>query len=89
MKATITFDKDKYIARFVTDINGEYEVDDDFDLHYMTCYYLKNKEIVLDEEKKAKQIKQEEEEDGKPTWQDSIDSQVFYTAMITDTLIEE
>ena len=91
MKANIQFDKNNYIKWFQTDnLNGEYIIDDEtFEFNFLFCYYLDNGNLKLDEVKKQKQIKEEEEEELKLTWQEIIDSQVFYTAMMTDTLIEE
>lgn len=91
MKAKIEFDDNKYIKRFVTDnIEGTYEIDEDtFEFDYMFCYKLKNNKLVLDEKKKQEQIEEEERRSKLPTWQETIDSQVFFTAMMTDTLLEE
>ena len=53
-------------------------------------WYKFNKgEITLDRERRAEVLRQREEDAKKPTWYDTIESQVFYTAMETDTLIEE
>lgn len=59
MKARITFDENNYIKRFITDINGEYEVDDDFDFDHLFCYQLVDNKIKLDK-KKANAQDQEE-----------------------------
>ena len=91
MKVKIDFDDNNYIKRIVTNyLEGDWEVDDEtFDFEHFSCYYLKNNELVLDEKKKQEQIEEEERQAKLPTWQETIDSQVFYTAMMTDTLIEE
>ena len=60
MRATITFDENNYIKRFLTDINGEYEIDEKtFEFDFMFCYHLLDDELVLDEEKKAEQISED------------------------------
>lgn len=59
MKATITFDENNYISKFITDINGEYEVDDDFDFEHLFCYYLKDDKLKLDKKKAKTQDEQE------------------------------
>lgn len=55
MRADIWFDENNYIQRFVTNINGEYEVGDDFNFDYLYCYHLVNSRIVLDEQKAQEQ----------------------------------
>ena len=45
-----------------------------------------NGELVADLQKKAEIIA---ERNRKPTWEETIESQVYYTALMTDTLIEE
>lgn len=60
IKARIEFDENNYIKHFVVDwINGNYEVDDDFDIDYLHCYHLVDGEILLDLEKKKEQIELE------------------------------
>lgn len=51
-------------------------------------YKLVNNDFVIDEQKKAEIIAKREEEAKKPTWQETIEAQTFYTAMMTDTLID-
>ena len=48
-----------------------------------------NGNFVEDLDKKAEIIAEREKESKKPTWQETIESQVYYTALMTDTLVEE
>ena len=52
-------------------------------------YKLQDGQIVLDENKKAEIIAEREAETMKPTWEETIESQVYYTALMTDTWVEE
>ena len=45
--------------------------------------------FVEDLEKKAEIIAEREKKSKKPTWEETIESQVYYTALMTDTLVEE
>ena len=45
--------------------------------------------FVIDEEKKAEIIAEREAEAKKPTEMDNLEAQVLWTALMTDTLIEE
>lgn len=58
-------------------------------LSYLNCYIVVDYSVEWDEEKYQRILEEEEKEKKKPTWQDKIESQTFYTAMMTDTLIEE
>lgn len=49
---------------------------------------FENNTFVVDEVKKAEIIAEREKEAQKPTWQETTEAQVIYTAMMTDTLIE-
>lgn len=61
--------------------------------HEMNAYHVVDGEVVLDTEREAQIIAdreaEEEERAKQPTWQESIESQVVYTAMMTDTLLED
>lgn len=91
MKAKIEFDENNYIKHFVTDwINGEYEVDDDFDFDYLYCYHLVDGEILLDLDRKQKQIEEEnkqleiEELEWKLTGTDYICARCFEEILALD-----
>lgn len=53
------------------------------------CYTIVNNEVVYDDEEYQRILAKEEEERRKPTEMDRLESQTFYTAMMTDTLLEE
>lgn len=61
--------------------------------HEINAYHVVAGKVVLDTVREAEIIEErrrkEEEEARKPTWQESIESQVVYTALMTDTLLEE
>ena len=60
-----------------------YEIDFEvFDNQYLTCYKLIDDVLVLDEEKARKL-------DNTPSWDETVDAQLAYTAMMTDTLLNE
>ena len=87
----LIFDDNNFVIGFYTVLD---EMDADFngdvpeDLENGWYRFIKG-EFFVDEERKAEIIKEREEEAKKPTWEDIIESQVFSTAMETDTLIEE
>lgn len=62
MKAFITFDENNYISRLITNSEGDYELDDDFNFEYLYCYHLANGKLILDKSKVREQ-KQKEEDD--------------------------
>ena len=46
-------------------------------------------EFVADEIKKAKILAEEQRKAEEPTWEERIDAQVLYTALLTNSLLEE
>ena len=52
-------------------------------------YKFENNNFVLDQVRKQEIIQQRNSKAQKPTWEETIDAQVTYTAMMTDTLLEE
>lgn len=92
------FTEDNYITAFqVVDLDTSSSYDyygvlpDDMvqSIMYGAWYKLVDGNLVVDQERKAEIIAKREEEAKKPTWQDKIEAQITYTAMMTDTLIEE
>ena len=45
--------------------------------------------FVADEAKKAEILAEEQRKAEAPTWEERIDAQVLYTALLTDSLLEE
>ena len=81
IRANIDFDENNYIKRFVTDwLNGNYELDDDFDFEYLHCYHLVDDKIVLDEDKKAEQIKVQENSEEIAELQNDLNSTDYIMA---------
>ena len=46
-------------------------------------------QFVVDEIKKAEILAEEQRKAEEPTWQERIDAQVLYTALLTNSLLEE
>lgn len=46
-------------------------------------------QFVEDEAKKAEILAEEQRKAEEPTWQERIDAQVLYTALLTDSLLEK
>ena len=46
-------------------------------------------QFVEDEAKKAEILEEEKRQAEAPTWEERIDAQVLYTALLTDSLLEE
>ena len=45
--------------------------------------------FVIDETKKAEILAEEQKKAEEPTWEERIDAQLLYTALLTDSLLEE
>ena len=45
--------------------------------------------FVIDEAKKAEILAEEQKKAEEPTWEERIDAQLLYTALLTDSLLEE
>lgn len=45
--------------------------------------------FVADEAKKAEILAEEQKKAEEPTWEERIDAQLLYTALLTDSLLEE
>ena len=88
----LMFNEDDYI-------NGFYAVlDDDYDYYGQMADFpdvcegwtkFENGEFVEDQVKKAEIIAEREAEALKPTEQDRIEAQTYYTALMTDTLLPD
>lgn len=89
-KYSIELDENGYMLGFSVDENSEYEFDGSLlDLNYLNAYKMVNDVPWLDEERKAEIIAEREAEAQKPTQLDIIEAQATYTALMTDTLLEE
>lgn len=52
-------------------------------------YKFENGEFVLDQTRKDEVLAERKAKEEQPTWQETIEAQTYYTAMMTDTLLEE
>ena len=92
MKYKINVDENNYLTSFMHMANEEdiYELKPtEMNLEYLSCYKLVNDEVVFDEEKYKRTLKEQEAEKQKPTPLETIEAQVLYTALMTDTMLEE
>ena len=46
-------------------------------------------QFVVDEIKKAEILAEEQKKAEEPTWEERVDAQLLYTALMTDTLVQE
>lgn len=92
IKYKLILNADKYIIGFCDVVEGDYDYEgqlpDDADLCNGWYKYVNNK-FVLDEKKKSQIIDEKQKEAEKPSRLDVIEAQTFYSAMMTDTLLEE
>ena len=96
MKYEITLDENNYVSGIAHTGTEEDVYDDEFifntfykDGHRVNCYHLVDGEYILDEVKEKEEIAKEQEEAKKPSQLETIEAQVLYTALMTDTMIEE
>lgn len=89
MKYNVEFENG-YVKSFVKDENGAFEFDaTKLKLEYLNCYKASGTTLILDEDKYQRVLEQEEAERQKPTQMETIEAQVLYTALMTDTMLEE
>lgn len=90
---TINLDKNNYVLSIAHTSRDNIEIDlSNIDLSYLNAYQYLNGELILNETKKAELIEEEkkrQEEAKKPTQMETIEAQVMYTALMTDTMLEE
>ena len=60
MRVQITFDDNNYITKIVSDTEGNYDLPDDFNLEIASAYHLVDGEIILDEDKAAFILEEDE-----------------------------
>ncbi|MBQ2658646.1 MAG: hypothetical protein IJF87_08775 [Erysipelotrichaceae bacterium] len=86
-------DSDGYITSFyvpVEETGNEYTFDgSELELEFLNAYKIQNRVPVLDQAKKEEIIAEREAEAQRPTQLDIVEAQVTYTALMTDTLLEE
>ena len=89
MLYTVNLDNDNFILSVAHTSNDNTELDlESMELDYLEAYQLINGQPVLNEQKKAEIIAEREQEEKTPTWNEMIEAQMLFTAMMTDTLLE-
>lgn len=90
MKYTLNLDSNNYVLSIAHTANDNVELDlSQVDLRYLTAYQVVDGKLVLDGAKKQAIIEAEKAREKMPTQLDRIEAQALYTALMTDTLIEE
>ena len=91
-KYKLILNANKYIIGFYNIVDGEeYDYEGQMADFPEVCegwYKFQKGTFVIDEKRKQEVLAQRQAELDKPTWQETIEAQTFYTAMITDTLID-
>lgn len=86
---TLNLDENNYVLCIAHTANDNIELDlSQYELEYMNAYQYINGQMILDEVKKAQIIAEREEQARIPTWDEVIESQLYFTALQTDTLLE-
>lgn len=93
MKYTLNLDENNYILSIANTADDNVELDlESMELEYLQAYQYIDDTLTLDENKKAEIIAEEEERKRKeqePTDFEKLEAQITYTAMMTDTILEE
>ena len=83
---------DGYVDSFYDVVGDEYDYEGqmaDYPEATEGWYKFINNEFIVDEDKKAEIIAERKRKAQEPTREDRIEAQATYTAMMTDTLLEE
>ena len=83
---------DGYVDSFYDVVGDEYDYEgqmSDYPEVTEGWYIFINNEFIIDENKKAEILEERRKEAEKPTQLDIVEAQIIYTAMMTDTLLEE
>ncbi len=93
IKYKLIFNDDGYITGFFNvSEDEEFDYEGNLSEYPQLCegwYKFAKGKFVVDEAKKEEIINKRRKEQEAPTWEETIEAQITYTAMITDTLIEE
>lgn len=88
-KYTLVLDKDKFVLSISHTANDDVELDlTEIDLNYLNAYQYKNKKLVLNEERKA-EIIGEEEETGKQAEILELKDYLISTSDTANDFVEE
>lgn len=89
-KYDLIVDNEGYVISMTLNKNGNYILNPlRMNLQRLDCYKLVDNVLIFDDEKLAKLVAEEEEEAKLPTWQEEIEAQVLYTALVTDSLVSK
>lgn len=92
-KYTLNLDENNYVLSIAHTANDNVELDlSKLELEYLNAYQYLSGKMILDNVRKQELIEEEEERKRKeeePTPFDVVEAQTFYTAMMTDTMLEE
>ena len=93
MLYTLELDENNYVLGILNTEYDNVELDlSKIDYMYLGAYQYINNKLILDKKRK-KELEEEEEErkrkEQEPTDFERIEAQSYYTAMLTDTLLEE
>lgn len=90
---TLNLDENNYVLSIAHTPHDDVALDlSEIELEYLNAYQYIGGKLVLDSAKKAEMIAEEEERKRKeeePSREDRLEAQALYTAMMTDTLLEE
>ncbi len=94
MLYTLNLDKDNFVLSIANTAHDDFEIEnlDALELQYLQAYQKVGDKLVLNEKRKQELIEEEEERKRKeqdPTDFERLEAQSYYTAMLTDTLLEE
>lgn len=93
MLYTLYLDENNYILSIANTADDNVELDlESMELEYLQAYQYIDGVLTLDENKKAEMIAEEEQRKRKaqePTDFEKLEAQITYTAMMTDTMLEE
>ena len=87
---TLNLDENNFVLSIAHTTNDNVPLDlTDVDLEYLNAYQYFGNGLVLNQERKEEIIAEREAQEKVPTWNEVIEAQVTYTALMTDTLLEE
>lgn len=91
MKYKLLLDGNQYLTGFLHTNTEEDTIELlplEMDLNHINCYRLSGSTVSLDSVKLAEVLEEERKKAEEPSELDIMSAQILYTAMMTDTLIE-
>lgn len=94
MLYTLNLDDNNFVLSIANTVNDDFEIEDleSLELRYLQAYQKVGDKLVLNEKRKQELIEEEEERKRKeqePTDFERLEAQAYWTAMMTDTMLEE